>query len=394
MIHVPDCSVCGAPLEESLRLAEYPLVTSAVGKKAQVPLLPIVVGSCRSCSHLQLMQRPTSEQLDAIYLGDYTSVVRKGTFAGADGMAVDCKTFLDFAAGSVKAGGTVMEIGCFDGGFLSLFGGCNLLGCEPNPGGRMAAESIGIRVIPEYFAASLFEPKSLDLIVMRHLIEHVPNPSALLQECRGLLSEGGTVLVETPNIEHTLNNHVIGNFYHQHLQYFSAHSLRVLAERAGYRIVAHGIKDFRQFMVIAPATAKISDSSHYFGTVDGALAGYRAYLQQLKSQVVGWFAQNRHRVAIYGASSTGTGIVHLSGIPIDRIAYAVDGDPQKAGCLLPGTQIQVHPPERLLEDPVETVIIASDFYFREIRSLLERRYAGVVRRVIGFHPGFKVTEIG
>jgi len=396
MININSCSVCGGDLQEVMRFPEYPLITSASATSAQVPLLPIVVGWCQHCAHVQLMQRPTTEQLDAIYLGDYTSVVKTGTFAGADRMAVECRDFLDFAvAGELAPGGTVMEIGCFDGGFLSLFPGYKLLGCEPNPGGREAAESIGIHVIPEYFSAAHFDPHSLDLIVMRHLIEHVPDPIALLQECKGLLTNGGMVLIETPNIEHTLFNHVIGNFYHQHLHYFSIRSLPHLMERAGYKVMAHGIKDFRQFMVIKPAEISIyPERDPYADLVYAAFKGYFGYVQELRSQLQDWFRIHPERIAIYGASSTATGIVHLGGMPPEKIAFVVDGDPRKAGFAIPGTGVRVFPPDHLRDEPVDSVIIASDFYAKEIEGLLRKNYGSVVKRVILCHPAWKVIELG
>jgi len=288
-----------------------------------------------------------------------------------------------------------MEIGCFDGGFLSLFPGYKLLGCEPNPGGREAAESIGIHVIPEYFSAAHFDPHSLDLIVMRHLIEHVPDPIALLQECKGLLTNGGMVLIETPNIEHTLFNHVIGNFYHQHLHYFSIRSLPHLMERAGYKVMAHGIKDFRQFMVIKPAEISIyPERDPYADLVYAAFKGYFGYVQELRSQLQDWFRIHPERIAIYGASSTATGIVHLGGMPPEKIAFVVDGDPRKAGFAIPGTGVRVFPPDHLRDEPVDSVIIASDFYAKEIEGLLRKNYGSVVKRVILCHPAWKVIELG
>lgn len=394
MNRIAHCSVCGGALQEVLRFPHYPLITSASASSAQVPTLPIIAGWCGQCAHVQLMQRPTSAQLDAIYLGDYTSVVKAGTFAGADRMAVECRNFLDFATGNFASGSTVMEIGCFDGGFLSLFPGCKLIGCEPNPGGREAAESLGIKVIPEYFSAALFEPHSLDLIVMRHLIEHVPDPMALLQECQGLLTPGGMLLIETPNIEHTLNNHVIGNFYHQHLHYFSIRSLPQLMARAGYQVVAHGIKDFRQFMVVQPGTTHVAaQRDPYADAVHAMFAGYAAHIEGLRANIRGWFADNPQRIAFYGASSTATGIIHLGEIPQEKIAYVVDGDPRKTGFTMPGTEVRVFSPGHLREEPVDTVFIASDFYAREIEDLLRTNYAGVVKRVILCHPAWRVIEL-
>src|SRR5207249_206184 len=163
-----------------------------------------------TCSHVQLTEQPTSAQLDFVYLGDYTNVLQQGVLPSADQLALDCRSFLDFArSGPIPRGAKVLEIGCFDGAFLGLFPGCDLYGCEPNPIGRLAAEHHGVNVIPRYFSAADFDPASLDLIVMRHLIEHLPDPLSVLKDCRHILRSGGGLLIETPNVEHTLDEGVI-----------------------------------------------------------------------------------------------------------------------------------------------------------------------------------------
>lgn len=399
MISISNCSVCGGALEKVLELSAYPLLTSACPPTAVVPLLPIIAGYCRCCSHMQLMARPTPEQLDIIYLGEYTNVMEKGVLSSADQMALDCKAFFDFAdGGMLPENGQVLEIGCFDGSFLSLFEGHRLIGCEPNPMGRVAAERYGVELVPRYFSAHDFERSSIDLVVMRHLIEHLPEPLETLEACRQIIRPNGRLLIETPNIEHTLANHVVGNFYHQHLHYFSRESLPFLLRRAGFKIVAHGIKDFRQFIVATPVDDRreeaLDDSLVPYGAmIRNLIDGYRRYLETLRIDIAGWLAENPGRIAIYGASSTATGILYAGGLPAERLAYLVDADPRKHGKVLPGSGRTVFPPEHLLEDPVETVFIASDFFKEEIKSLLKTRFPGVVKRCILSHPHFSVEML-
>jgi SAM-dependent methyltransferase len=399
MIRISHCSVCGGELGKALDLETYPLLTSACPPDARVPLLPIVTGYCRRCSHVQLMERPTPEQLDLIYLGDYTNVMEKGVLSSADQMQLDCKAFFDFAdGGKLPVDGKVLEIGCFDGSFLALFEGRRLLGCEPNPMGRMAAERYGVEVVPRYFSAADFERSSIDLVVMRHLIEHLPEPLKVLEACRQIIRPEGRLLIETPNIEHTLAHHVVGSFYHQHLHYFSRESLPLLLRSTKFEIVAHGMRDFRQFVVAVPAgggTRELLNDSRepYAVMIRSQIDGYRRYLEALRLDMAAWLAGNPGRIAIYGASSTATGIVYAGGLPPARLAYLVDADPRKHGKVLPGTGRAVFAPEHLREDPVETVFIASDFFKEEIKLLLKTQFPGVVKSCILSHPHFVVETL-
>jgi len=398
MIQITKCSVCGSSLEKALNIDTYPLLTSASPKEIKVPLLPITAGYCPNCSHVQLVARPTPDHLDQIYLAEYTNVVEKGVLPSADQMALDCKVFFDFAdAGKLPQNGKVLEVGCFDGSFLSLFKGRQLIGCEPNPMGKIAAERYGIEVVPRYFSADDFESSSIELVVMRHLIEHLPNPLEALESCRKIIKPNGMLLIETPNIEHTLRRHVIGNFYHQHLHYFSRESLSLILRRAGFDVVAHGIKDFRQYVLatkIENAQDTVDSSCAPYATmIRDQLEDYSRYLDKLRIDISSWLDSNPGRVAIYGASSTATGIVHAGGIPHDRLAYLVDADPRKQGKVLPGTDCLVYSPEHLRDEPVETIIIASDFYKKEIKSMLQAKYSDVVKRIIVSHPQFLVENI-
>ena len=399
MISISNCSVCGGGgLEKALTVDAYPLLTSACPTDAIVPLLPIVVGYCHCCSHVQLMERPTQEQLDFIYLGEYTNVMEKGVLSSADQMHLDCKAFFDFAdGGKLPADGQVLEIGCFDGSFLSLFEGRRLMGCEPNPMGRVATERYGVEVVPQYFSAADFEKSSIDLVIMRHLIEHLPEPLEVLKACWQIIKPNGRILIETPNIEHTLTQHVVGNLYHQHLHYFSRESLPLILRRAGFEIVAHGIMDFRQFVVAAKVdrTRDVLDDSRvpYGIMIRSQIDNFRRHLETLRLDMTAWLASNPGRIAIYGASSTATGIVYAGGLPSGRLAYLVDADPRKHGNMLPGTDCAVFSPEHLRADPVETVFIASDFFKEEIKALLKTQFPDVVKRCILSHPNFVVETL-
>jgi hypothetical protein len=232
---------------------------------------------------------------------------------------------------------------------------------------------------------------------MRHLIEHLQEPLDILTDCWQLLSSGGRLLIETPNIEHTLLTNVIGNFYHQHLHYFSKESLPHLLQRAGFEIVAHEIRDFRQFVVAAKVEGEkvVGDlrDSAYGKVIRSQIDNFRHYVEALQIEMTAWLNSNPGRIAIYGGSSTATGIVYAGGLPAERLAYIVDADPRKHGNVLPGTGVGVFSPEHLRDDPVDTVFIASDFFKLEIKALLKSEFSDVVKRCIYAHPTFVVEAL-
>jgi SAM-dependent methyltransferase len=99
----------------------------------------------------------------------------------------------------------VLEIGCAEGGFLSALGekGIDAVGLELSPGRVALAKSIEPGMdIREGDATDPSVPRTLerpfDLVVMRDVIEHVPDRLALSENLRRLLKPGGFAYITFP----------------------------------------------------------------------------------------------------------------------------------------------------------------------------------------------------
>lgn len=81
-----------------------------------------------------------------------------------------------------------------------------------------------------------------DLIVMNDLIEHHPDPGALLVAAAGMLTATGSVLIRTPNIQ-AAEYVVFGPDYHsvkrEHLHYFTVASLAAAAAASDLALTWH-----------------------------------------------------------------------------------------------------------------------------------------------------------
>jgi 2-polyprenyl-3-methyl-5-hydroxy-6-metoxy-1,4-benzoquinol methylase len=80
--------------------------------------------------------------------------------------------------------------------------------------------------------------EQFDVVSMNHVIEHVPDPIALLQECKRVLKPGGRLVVATPNIQ-SYGHQVFKQFwYHldppRHLHLFTSQTLLNSVQRAGF----------------------------------------------------------------------------------------------------------------------------------------------------------------
>lgn len=91
--------------------------------------------------------------------------------------------------------------------------------------------------------ASIPNAQSYDLLACMQVLEHVANPLALLREMTPLLSHDALLYVEVPH-ESLIRQHParkdltpLKRHWHEHVNFFTANSLQLLAARAGLQVV-------------------------------------------------------------------------------------------------------------------------------------------------------------
>jgi 2-polyprenyl-3-methyl-5-hydroxy-6-metoxy-1,4-benzoquinol methylase len=140
-------------------------------------------------------------------------------------------------------GGTLLDIGCGAGGYLSAMKalGWTVLGIDPSPqAARIACERYGVLVKVGTLETVDVADRSIAVITMVHAIEHVPDPLAQLRQCHRVLQDGGRLVLTTPNVAGLMSRlfqeHWMALEPPRHLWLFSPRTLRTCVERAGFRI--------------------------------------------------------------------------------------------------------------------------------------------------------------
>ena len=101
---------------------------------------------------------------------------------------------------SVKDG-RLLEVGCGSGAMMNAMSnrGWNTEGVDFDPGAVETARKKGLNVSLGTLAEQRFPANTYDAIVMSHVIEHVPDPLAVIGECHRILKRGGLLVMITPN---------------------------------------------------------------------------------------------------------------------------------------------------------------------------------------------------
>lgn len=142
----------------------------------------------------------------------------------------------------------LLDFGCGAGGFLQRARNLavDLTGIELET--RVRDYWAGqINIVPSVEAAG----GGYDLITAFHVIEHLPEPRAMLTTLAGSLKPNGRMIVEVPSANDALltlyncDEFQRFTYWSQHLFLFNADTLEMLASQAGLRVVA--VQHFQRY---------------------------------------------------------------------------------------------------------------------------------------------------
>lgn len=138
------------------------------------------------------------------------------------------------------AGGRLLDVGCYDGGFLLAARdlGFTVHGVEPSPEGAARARARDLPVTADRFEDAVFtEP--FDIVTFIHSLEHFADPWVALARARECLRPQGALLVEVPNFD-AWSRRLLGRRWRQYLadhdKFFEPASLRRCLAGTGFEI--------------------------------------------------------------------------------------------------------------------------------------------------------------
>lgn len=223
----------------------------------------------------------------------------------------------------------------------------------------------------EFYGGQELVPQP-DVVVCRHVIEHVPDPARMLRAVRASLTPESNALVffETPALEWILDNEVVWDFFYEHCSLFTASSLARAFRASGFTVtgVQHVFGGQYLWLEARPAvvaklgeqaSAAVPDQCVEFGVRT------RESIARLRSALA-----TGKKAAVWGAGAKGVTFVNLIDPDRTLVDCVVDLNPRKQGRFIAGTGHPIVSPADLGTRRVEQVTLMNPNYEAENRRLL------------------------
>jgi SAM-dependent methyltransferase len=271
----------------------------------------------------------------------------------------------------------VIEIGCGNGEFLRRLtreGANRGVGFDPVAPSAVPWDGGAVRFEPRAFAGETLDPPP-DVVVGRHVIEHVADPPALLELARRALGDdpGRRLYLETPGVEWMLETLAIWDFFYEHASYFGARSLANVLAVAGFRPLSleRVFGDQYLWTRAAPSAPQRPEPppAEYFAALDSFVGREAGEISRWRDDVEAWGADGE--VAVWGAGGKGATFLNLIDADRRRVSVVVDVHPLKQGRFIGGTGHPVVAPDRRHLGRVAHVVVMNPNYVAEVTSRID-----------------------
>ncbi len=202
---------------------------------------------CVHCGLVFVNPRPVFEDLARQYEGPYFNCPEP-TFGGYEDYEADREDIMRTFRGRLArirpllGPGTprLLDVGCATGIFLEVAreAGWSVEGLDISAYALSRARQKGLTIHRGTLTGASLPAATYDVITMWDLIEHVPDPVAVLLECRRLLRPGGVLAISTPDAGSLLARVLGGRWLgfrsiDEHLYFFSRRSMGAMLAGAG-----------------------------------------------------------------------------------------------------------------------------------------------------------------
>jgi hypothetical protein len=266
----------------------------------------------------------------------------------------------------------VVDVGCGKGTFLKRMADrYKFEGIGIDPSYEGPSKMGNLTFIAEEFQKGQvgFEPS---LVLCRHTIEHIPDPTAFLATIIGAFPKGiqFPLFCEVPDLSWIIEQKSWWDFCYEHVNYFSGPSFRrclqdancgevkVTPEFGGQYLWAEGVAN----STVSKDENELQDLS--------SVGSMNAYVEEMIQRVKE--LSHSRKLVIWGMATKGVMYALHAARQGVHISYGVDINTEKQGKFAPVSGLRIDAPENLPMSDSYAVICMNPNYTTEIAAHLER----------------------
>lgn len=237
------CNLCGSDSYEVVYPPRYkvarPDEIAQLFRSSGDEILLDQLVRCKQCGVQYLNPRLRQD----LILESYSSGTDEAFISQVEGRERTFAKCLDLIESYIPQKGKILDIGTAGGSFLGVASqrGWNVTGCEPsNWLAEWGSRHYNITIHPGTVFDLNLKEGLFDVVTLWDVLEHTPDPKAVLQECRRILKPGGMLVVNYPDIGSSIAR-LMGRKWvfllSVHLYYFTSHTIHDMLKTSGFDII-------------------------------------------------------------------------------------------------------------------------------------------------------------
>jgi NDP-4-keto-2,6-dideoxyhexose 3-C-methyltransferase len=340
------CRVCGCNGLESvfslgnLYVSDFVLNQTSTGIKAPLDLV-----LCNICNLLQLRDTAPQELMYSRHYW-YRSGITDTMRAALHDIAMQIEEIAHLNPGDL-----VLDIGANDGTLLNSYSVADLIkvGCEPANNLIPELRKVTPHIINDFWTATayerMFSGRKAKVVTAIGMFYDMEDPNQFVADAAKILSDNGIFVAQLMCLRPMLEKNDLGNICHEHLEFYSLESLKVLFESNGlevFKLEENSVNGgsyriyCRKFIAGSIDLYDNLTTKDYIEFFDRVNAVRERCIDFIRSEVkVG------KKIYVYGASTKGNTILQYFGLTSDDIAGAADRSPEKWGRYTVGSNIPI-----------------------------------------------------
>jgi GDP-mannose 4,6-dehydratase len=287
----------------------------------------------------------------------------------------------------LNEGDVIVDIGSNDSTMLQYYSNkLKRIGVDPT-GSQFKEYYINVELLATYFTHQNFKNIYGDikckLVSSISMFYDLPQPVQFAKDIYNILDDNGIWTCEQSYLLSMLKTNSIDTICHEHLEYYSLHQIKEIADRSNFKIIKVEFNDcnggsFRIYFAKKYSSMykedtevidKIIKEEIEYGLHDDNI--FKHFMDNCDNQInklkkfIDVVNKNNKKIYIYGASTKGNCLLQYGNITENDIKYAVERNPKKEGKMT-STGIRIIMEEQMRKEQPDYLLVLPWHFKNEI----------------------------